>query len=370
MARLQGRVDMEMVRGIGAYRFGVNYTPTRQWYYCWNDFEADSIRRDLDVIAEGLHADHIRLQLIWPWFQPNPGRVSPAHLERLRTVMALAGERGLDVCVAALDGWLSGYGFQPPFGGKECIYSAPVFREAQALYFTELAGVLQPQANFLGFDLGNEMNYYWPADCAVGDAWMTWAMELVERLAPGRIHVNGVDHNPWFRETTFSPELLARRQSIVAIHAWCEFTGALRRGGPLDVPSVGLCAGMTALAKAYAGDAAKPVWIQEFGASPEWMPADVIPDFLEQSVRQAATAGATWFTWWCSHDLDRALTFIPLEYELGLITHDQQIKPQGQRFRQLADALRGQAPSVPAAVGLPPAHPHTEESTWQWLEVR
>ena len=64
------------------YRFGVNYTPTRQWYYCWNDFDADGIRRDLDTIAE-LGADHIRLQLIWPWFQPNPNWVSPAHLDRL-----------------------------------------------------------------------------------------------------------------------------------------------------------------------------------------------------------------------------------------------------------------------------------------------
>ena len=139
------------------YRFGVNYTPTRQWYYCWNDFDADGIRRDLDTIAE-LGADHIRLQLIWPWFQPNPNWVSPAHLDRLRTVMTIAGERGLDVCVVALDGWLSGYAFLPAFGGRESIYTAPLFREAQELYFTELARALQPLANFLGFDLGNEMN--------------------------------------------------------------------------------------------------------------------------------------------------------------------------------------------------------------------
>jgi len=27
--------------GINKYRFGVNYTPTRSWWYCWNDFQAD-----------------------------------------------------------------------------------------------------------------------------------------------------------------------------------------------------------------------------------------------------------------------------------------------------------------------------------------
>jgi endo-1,4-beta-mannosidase len=363
-------MNLEAIKfpGRQRFRFGVNYTPTRHWYYCWNDFEADSIRRDLDTVAE-LHSDHIRLQLIWPWFQPNPNWVSPAHLERLRTLMSIAAERGLDVCVAALNGWLSGYAFQPPFGGKESIYTSPLFRAAQERYFTELSKVLQPQPNFLGFDLGNEMNYYWPAPVTEGDAWMNWAMDLVERLAPGRVHVNGVDHAPWFWDTTFSPTLLAQRPQVVAIHAWCEFTGALQRGGPLDPPSAGLCAGMTALAKAHAGDAAKPVWIQEFGASPEWMPAEIIPDFLEHSVRHAIGAGATWFTWWCSHDLDRRMQFVPLEYELGLITQDQQIKPQGGRFRQLADEWRKQSPVVPTALDAPPAGEHANENTWNWLKT-
>lgn len=348
------------------HRFGVNYTPTRHWYYCWNDFELASIARDLDVIGE-MGADHIRLQLIWPWFQPNPGWVSPAHLERLRSVMEVAAERRLDVCVAALDGWLSGYGFAPPFGAGESIYTSPMMREAQELYFTELAAVLQPLPNFLGFDLGNEMNYYWPAPASEGDPWMAWAMQLVERLAPGRVHINGVDHKPWFEDTTFSPRAMVDLQEIVSIHAWSEFTGALLRGGPLDNPSVGLCAAMTRLAKAHAGDAAKPVWIQEFGASPEWMPAEIIPDFLEQSVCRAVDAGAVWFTWWCSHDLDPKLHFTPLEYELGLISHDNRIKPQGRRFRELAERLRDRAPILPDAIAPRPEGEHTERRTWEWL---
>lgn len=55
---------------------------------------------------------------------------------------------------------------------------------------------------------------------------------------------------------------------------------------------------MTALARAYTRDPAKPVWIQEFGATPEWMPAEAIPEFLGATVRRAARAGARWFTWW------------------------------------------------------------------------
>ena len=64
------------------HRFGVNYTPSHNWWFCWNDWNPDPIKRDLDAIA-ALGADHLRILLIWPFFQPNPKWVSPAHLERL-----------------------------------------------------------------------------------------------------------------------------------------------------------------------------------------------------------------------------------------------------------------------------------------------
>lgn len=58
------------------HRFGVNYTPSYNWWYCWNDWHADPIKRDLDAIA-ALGADHLRIFPIWPFFQPNPKQVSP-----------------------------------------------------------------------------------------------------------------------------------------------------------------------------------------------------------------------------------------------------------------------------------------------------
>ena len=95
------------------HRFGVNYTPGKDWYYCWNDFDPDAVARDFDAIA-ALGADHVRVMLLWPYFQPNPHWVSEAHLARFDRLMALAGERDLMVCPALLNGWLSGYSFVPP----------------------------------------------------------------------------------------------------------------------------------------------------------------------------------------------------------------------------------------------------------------
>ena len=58
---------------LNSHRFGVNYTPSRNWWFCWNDWDAASIERDLDAIA-GLGADHLRIMLVWP------AKYSPAAL--------------------------------------------------------------------------------------------------------------------------------------------------------------------------------------------------------------------------------------------------------------------------------------------------
>jgi hypothetical protein len=96
------------------HRFGVNYTPSHNWWFCWNDWNPDPIRHDLDAIA-ALGADHLRILLIWPFFQPNPKWVSPAHLERLDQLVTLMGQRHLDALVTVFTGQLSGWYFLPPF---------------------------------------------------------------------------------------------------------------------------------------------------------------------------------------------------------------------------------------------------------------
>lgn len=352
------------------YRFGVNYTPSRNWYYCWNDFDPAPIARDLDRVAE-IGADHIRLMAMWSDFQPNPGWVSPAHLERLATVMGLAERRGIDVCVTLLNGFVSGAFFIPHFCRGENLYESPNLWDAQAVYFREVGKALTGLPNFLGVDLGNELNCYCRASStAVGDAWFARTMELCRECFPGKLHVNGVDHQPWFKPQTFSPAALVRGQEIVALHTWPPFTGALDRCEPMGPQSVHLPAAMSALARAHAGDAAKPMWVQEYGMCKDWMNEADVPAWLDRSTRSAIAAGASWFTWWDSHDIDRKLKFSPeYEYNLGLMTNGNEIKPQGRLFAAIAREFGGKA--VPASalkpVPPPPAE-HENEATWQWLE--
>ena len=348
------------------HRFGVNYVPSQNWYYCYNDWKPDDISRDLDAIAS-LGADHLRLMLVWPWFQPNPAQVSARHLDAMEQLLELAGARDLDVLVTLYTGWLSGFHFNPPYLENEPFYTSAHWASVQDLFLDEVAGRVSSHANFLGFDLGNEINCNWQAEPRDGDAWMTRVLTRMNAQFPDQVHVNGVDHQPWFGVNTFSPQALIAQQPIVALHCWPFWCEAGKYGKPLDGPYTRLGAGMAALARSYANDPHKPIWIEEFGACAEEMPEADLPRWLEKTVMSGIEQGVSWFTWWASHDVDPRFQFHPFEYQLGLLTRDNRAKPQGLLFKQLAGAFRDKPVSIPGAPLPPPPVESNATATWQWL---
>ena len=355
-------VDLDLSR----HRFGVNYTPSRNWWFCWNDWDLSSIQRDLDSIA-ALGADHLRIMLVWPFFQPNPKWVSPAHLERLDQLLLQMGNRNLDALVTAFTGQLSGWYFLPSFNRlSDGFYTDPSMWAAQELYVRELARVMARHPNVIGFDFGNELNTCWKAPLPAGDVWMAKMFALMEEALPRHLNVNGVDHHPWFEPDTFSPQALAAAKFPV-MHCYPWWTGALKYGGAMDPPSVKLLAGMAALIRAYAGTAQKPVFAGEFNTCIEALPEKGQAEWLDKAVHAAIDEGVSWFTYWDSHDVDRKFEFNPLEYTLGLLTNDGRIKEQGRVFRELATAWRGKPVSFPNKPSPPPPQHPSQEATWAWL---
>ncbi len=352
---------------LNHYRLGVNYTPSHNWYFCWNDWHMDPIERDLDAIA-GLGADHMRIMLIWPSFQPNLTWVSPAHLDRLHALLAAMGERGLDALVTAFTGQLSGWFFLPPFNKPDpAMYTDGALWAAQELYIRKVAQVMKEHDNIIGFDFGNEMNTCWrAAETSIGDAWMDKMFALMNGLLPGRVNINGVDNDPWFAPNTFSARALASKL-LPVIHVYPYWTGEAKYAGPMDPPSTHLITAMAALVRAYAGDARKPVWAGEFNTCFEELPEKQQAAWLEEAVTDAAESGVNWFTYWDSHDVNRKFAFNSLEYSLGLLTNDGKVKEQGRVFKQLAATYKGKPVAVPSRTPPPPPAQATTEATWQWL---
>ncbi len=351
---------------LDRHRFGVNYTPSKNWWFCWNEWDADPIKRDLDAIAT-VGADHLRILLIWPYFQPNPKWVSPLHLERLDQLLTLMNERHFDAVVTVFTGQLSGWYFLPPFNktGSE-FYTDNVIWKAQELFIRQLGSVMTSKTNIIGFDVGNEINTCWSADPATGDVWMKKLFALMDEVLPGRVHVNGVDELPWFELNTFSPQALAAK-AMPIMHCYPYWSGALKYGGPMDPPSIKLMAAMATLIRSYAGDPRKPVWAEEFNTCIEALNEKQQAEWLEKAVLAAINAGVSWFSYWDSHDVDRKFDFNSLEYSLGLFTNDGRLKEQGRVFKDLANGYRGKPVVFPKVPPPPPPFNRTQEISWRWM---
>lgn len=360
-----GRLD------LNRHRFGVNYTPSQNWWFCWSDWNSDSIRRDLDAIA-ALGADHMRVQLLWPFFQPNPTWVSPAHLERLDQLLTLMGEHNLDALVTVFTGQLSGGLYLPPFGRTSGFYSDPATWDSQELFVRALARVMAPHRNIIGFDLGNEINTCWKAEPAVGDAWMGRMFALMQSVCPEGLHVNGVDQDPWFDSVTYSAPTSFSATALAAncfpvIHGYPYWSGALKYGGPMDPPSIKMLSAMAALIRSYAGTQQKPVWAGEFNTCIKELTEKQQAQWLEKAVLAAIGEGVSWFTYWSSHNVDRRFKFEELEYDLGLLTNDGQVKEQGYVFKELADSYRDKPVVFPTAALLPPPAYRNTDASWRWM---
>lgn len=323
-------------------RFGVNYVPSKNWYYCWNVWRPEEIAADLDAIAK-MGVDHLRVMLIWPWFQPNPIQISHAHLDRLTELILLAEERHLDVWICPLTGWLSGYRFLPPnVSGPDIFFDESVY-DRICFYFEEILNAVSNRRSFLGFDLGNEMNVLCPElTPSHGDAWGSRLVEWLRPKMGGKWIANGVDHLPWFTGNAFSLQHLVKSYDITSIHAWPLFTGCLLRGKLDSSHATYLSSFLAELCRHEMGRSGidRPIWVQEFGCSDLWGNPDEKERYMRNSVRFAVDAGASWFTWWCSHDIDRCYRFEPLEYDLGLIATDNSPKPLAGVYAEIIREYR------------------------------
>ena len=109
------------------------------------------------------------------------------------------------------------------------------------------------------------------------------------------------------------------------------------------------------LAKAYAEDVTRPVWVQETGAPEPHIPAADAPGFARATVLNASECAGLWgVTWWCSHDVDRSLADYPeLEYTLGLFDSAGRAKPIARAFADAVAEVRAEPrPGQPRGLAL------------------
>jgi len=355
-------------------RFGANYTPTRGWFHHWLDYDPAEVRADLESIA-GLGLDHVRVFALWPVFQPNRALIRPRAVAQLLHLVDAAADCGLDVAVDALQGHLSSFDFLPAWTRtwhRRNLFTDPDAADGIEDYLRTLAGALAERPNFIGMTLGNEFDQFSGdphpdpdrVDPAGAGAWLERMLKACEDAAPGRLHLHSEYDAAWYRDGhPFTPGHAVGLGPATTVHSWV-FNGTAQRHGPAGAATLHHAEYLVELAAAWTDDPHRPVWLQEVGAPAPHIPAERAADFAEATVANAASCANLWgVTWWCSHDVDRALADFPeLEYDLGLLTVDRRPKPLGRRLARIAEELRRERPA-PAprrtAVRFDPGDPAT-----------
>lgn len=340
-------------------RFGANYTPRSDWMHAWLSLDLDEVRRDFARLAE-IGLDHVRIFPLWSVLQPNRTLIRERALADVRAVVDVAAEFGLDASVDVIQGHLSSFDFIPSWlftWHDKNMFTHPEALSGQVDLVTRLGERLADAPNFLGFTLGNETNQFsasnhpspWPVTPAEAANWITTLLDAAEASAPGRDHVHSEYDAAWYMDGHgFTPAHASRLGEMTTIHSWI-FNGTAQRYGGRSVASDRHAEYLIELSRAFATDPNRPVWLQEVGAPSNCLTPDEMPGFLEATVRSAARTENLWgVTWWCSHDVSRELADFPdLEYSLGLIDQDGEIKPIGRRFAEIIPELRERR-AVPA----------------------
>lgn len=341
-------------------RFGANYVPSHGWFHSWLDLDPDAIARDLDDVAS-LGMDHVRIFPVWPWIQPNRSQVRARAVADVRTVIQLAAERELDVCVDLLQGHLSSFDFLPSWvvtWHQRSIFTDPELRDGLRWYVEELVRALAPEPNVFAFTLGNEVNNLWPANATTLAASREWAEDLVgairENARADQLAVHSLFDDTFYApDHPFSAANVTTIGDVSSVHSWV-FNGTSRIDGPLGPATTSHAAYLARLAGAC-GAPERPVWLQEVGAPLPDVPYDAAPEFVRRTVAAVTeVATLTGITWWCSHDIDRHLVDFPdREYDLGLFTVDHHAKPVAHALREAVQAARHTQHEQPQSIPLP-----------------
>ncbi|WP_328774034.1 glycoside hydrolase 5 family protein [Streptomyces sp. NBC_00286] len=343
-------------------RFGVNYTPRRGWFHSWHDFDPAHAREDLAQIA-GLGLDHVRIFHLWPLLQPNRTLIRTAAVDQLVRLVDLAGEAGLDVLVDGIQGHLSSFDFYPEWTRSwhhRNVFTDPEAIEAQAELLRVLGRALADRPNLLGLQLGNELNNLVEHNPVTPDQVDHYLDTLLTAARSGLGAKGLVTHSAydaaWYGDDhPFTPEASARKGDLTTVHPWVFSANCARRYGPRSPQVQHLAEYGVELAKAYATEPARPVWVQETGAPEPHIPAADAPDFARATVLNAGDCTDLWgVTWWCSHDVDRSLADFPdLEYTLGLFDSTGRAKPIATALADAVAKLRtGAHPAQPRDTAL------------------
>jgi endo-1,4-beta-mannosidase len=315
---------------------GANFWSRTGGPLMWRSYDPGVVRAELDVLREhGLNLT--RSFFYWPDFMPEPDRVDQTLVEHYADFLTAHAEREMATVPTFIVGHMSGANWDPAWREGRDLYGDVWMVDRQAWFAEEMTRRFTGHSAIAGWLITNEMPIYGGvAETATVTAWARLMVAAV-RAGGGREPV-AIGDGAWGIEVGghdngFSVRDLAAFTDFVGPHSYPMQDDQARQ----HYEAAFMCE--------LAGSFDRPVVLEEFGCSSDFVADDLAANYYRQVLHNSLLAGATGWIAWNNTDFDLVdqppYSHHPFELHFGLTLADGTPKPQLEEMRRFGRTLAG-----------------------------
>jgi len=374
-AGVSARPEGLFIDGRYFFPVGVNYMPRDSAVYLWQEFDPGRIAKEFQLLhSMGLNT--IRTFVFWSDLNPAPGKICPENLDRIQTLLDLAGQNQIKVILTLNTGHMSGENWYPKWmrcsaiqkdavcvkepylmsqlhlpHKSRSIYEDKPAQDNAMLQAKALAERFKDHPALLYYDLGNE-NQYWqrPRTPELGQKYVAAMVAEIKKHDPN--HPVAIGMGKFLEQTGFESygEFgINAVEDLYIVHTYP--AGYYPPSAKTVDRFVTYYAGFE---NNLSGSAGLPVQFQEFGMSAAYLAAMSgeerelrLAGYYRNSLWGALLAGANaGALGWCFADFSPLLAsrrpYNTHAYELyfGVVDREYNLKSSGVELKRFAEITR------------------------------
>ena len=330
---------MHMISSSGQSRpwIGANFWSRTGGPRMWSRYDPGIVREELRVLHEhGLTMT--RSFFYWPDFMPAPDTIDEGACDRYRDFLDAHREVGMGTIPTFIVGHMSGENWDPSWRHGRDLYTDVWMVARQAWYITELTRRFHDHPAVIGWLISNEIPIYG----GEGDEEIisAWALLMVGAVRAGGGHQPvSLGDGAWGIETTghdsgFSSLTYGELVDFIGPHVYRMENDRVRQ----HLKAAFVCE--------LAQVAGKPVIMEEFGLSSDFVSARGSASYYRQLLHSTLTAGASGWVAWNNTDFDdlreqRPYSHHPFEMHFGITDAAGAPKPPLEELRIFSEELSG-----------------------------
>jgi endo-1,4-beta-mannosidase len=317
---------------------GANFWSRTGGPLMWRSYDPAVVREELRVLAEhGLGMT--RSFFYWPDFMPEPDRVDETLVAHYADFLEAHRELGMTTVPTFVVGHMSGQNWDPAWRAGRDLYGDVWLVARQAWFIRTLTARFAAHPAVGGWLISNEMPLY--GGSGEVDAVTSWAELVVQAVrAGGGTQPTSLGDGAWGVEVTGSDNGFSLRRTRDLV----DFVGPHVYPMGTDVVRQHLRAALMCELAAVAG---RPVVLEEFGLSSDFVSTAGAGHHYRQVLHTSLLAGATGWIAWNNTDYDDLVDqdpyrHHPFELHFGITDRHGDAKPpllELQEFGRVLDRV-------------------------------